>query len=169
MGQTLTATWKAQVSHTYANALDLSTVTDSMGDTITKSITNGTGANKAQVLWHDQRTLATTTGEDLDLAGGALTNAFGAVTFTKIKGILLEVETTTTGYRLQIGGDANSLPLFGATTDYLEVQAGGVLMLVAPVDGYTVTADTGDILQVYNPSGGSVTYNITIIGEGSIA
>jgi hypothetical protein len=170
MAQTYSGVWKAVITNTYANALDLGTVTDNTGVTSTDTIANGTGANNAQVLWHDQRTLTTATGDDLDLAGG-LTNAFGTVTFTKIKGLFIEVTTATTGYRLQVGADASNpvSTLFGDATDLLVVQAGGQLLLTAPVDGYTVTGATGDILQIYNPSGGSVTYKIMIIGEGSIA
>jgi len=36
------------------------------------------------------------------------------------------------------------------------------------VDGWAVTANTNDLLKVANTGTGSVTYDIVLIGEGSV-
>lgn len=168
MAQSYAGTWKAQIqNNAYINALDLGNVEDALALLASVAFTNGTGANQANCLWHDQRTLSTASGENLDLT--ALTNAFGVATFTKVKAILIAAVTTDTGYTLQIGGDANSIPIFGAVADYIILGAGGVLLWIDPVDGRTVTGATGDILKVYNPSGGNFTYKVVVLGVGTVA
>ncbi|MCL5105670.1 MAG: hypothetical protein M1133_16380 [Armatimonadetes bacterium] len=170
MGQTLAATLTVRARNTYTNALDLANVVDSFDMSFSDTLANGAGANQAQVVWHDRRSLLTTATEELDLAG-ALVNAFGTVTFTKIKGIIIDVRTVTTGYRLLIGGAAaNAFETWlGAAGDKIRIDAGGMFCLTSPVDGYTVTAGTGDILKIDNPSGGTVEFDIYIIGTGSVA
>jgi len=171
MGQTVeSARMSVQVKHTYKNALDLNDVTDDLTKSYVDTLSNGTGANKAQVVFHDRRSLLTTATEELDLAG-TLVNAFGVVTFTKIKEIVIKVNTVTAGYRLLVGGAAsNAFETFvGAAGDIIKIGAGGILALSSPVDGYVVTANTADLLKIDNPSGGTVEYEIWIVGEGSIA
>jgi hypothetical protein len=162
-----------KVRPTFKNTLsDGTEVSDALiGDFLVNStLSNGTGASKAQVVYHARRSLFTTTSETLDLAG-SLVSAFGVVTFTKIKGLFIKVNTATTGYRLEIGGAAANgfITAFGASTDTIIAQASGVLVLWAPIDGYNVTAATGDLLKINNPSGGTVSYDIALIGEGSVA
>ncbi|MCE5200843.1 MAG: hypothetical protein ABFD54_05705 [Armatimonadota bacterium] len=162
-----------KVESNFVNVLnDGTNVTDALSASILSAaaLSNGAGSGKVQVQWHDRRTLATTTSEDIDLAG-VLSSAFGVVTFTKIKALIIKVNTVTTGYRLEVGGAAANAfaSMFGDVSDTVKVQADGVLLLYAPVDGYTVTAGTADILKISNPSGGSVSYDIIVIGEGSVA
>ena len=165
---TFAGTIKTTLTGTFANALDLTTVEDKLSKILTTAFTSGTGANKAQVLFSDERTLLTTTDETLDLM--ALTSAFGVTTLSKIKAIVVSVVTLSNGYRLQIGGAAaNAVSgFFVDPGDILEVQAGSTLVLTAPVNGYAVDATHKD-LKISNPSGGSVTYDIYLIGEGSVA
>lgn len=170
MANTLTGTIQLKPDFSFLNSLDLTTVTDRLQPIITETYADGTGANKAQVTFHDRRTLATTTAEELDLAG-SLKCAFGTVTFTKIKAMIIRVVTTTAGYRLEVGGAAaNAFETFlVAAGDAIKIGAGGTLMLTSPVDGFAVTADTADLLKIYNPSGGEIIYDIILIGEGSVA
>ena len=173
MSTSLTGSIKVVLDMAFKNTLDLSTITDPLKKTINIALADGTGADKAQVVWHDERTLATTTGEDIDLAG-ALACAYGVVTFTKIKAILIYVTTTTAGYRLEIGGSPNGGPLANwvgdAASDKIKITAGGLNLLVCPdAAGIGVTAGSADDLYVYNPSGGSVVYDIVVVGEGSVA
>jgi hypothetical protein len=173
MTQTIDVKTTLSIAATFKNILgDGTEVIDALSTKPLSSaaLANGTGANKAQVSWHDRRTLATTTSENIDLSG-ALSGAFGVTTFTKIKALCIKVNTTTAGYRLEVGkAVANAFDaLFCDPTDAIKVQAGGVLLLWAPVDGYTVTGDTADILKINNPSGGTISYDIIVIGEGTVA
>jgi hypothetical protein len=87
-----------------------------------RSLTNGVGADQGDLMWHDQRTLTNGATESLDLHGGTLTGAFGAVTFDKVKGVVFYNHSTTD--HLKIGGAAaNAAALFKATTDILVLPA----------------------------------------------
>lgn len=160
---------KVILTSAFANTLDLSTTTDTLRLPVTHTLTDGTGALKAEITWHDSRTLAGQATDNLDLAGG-VSHAFGAATFTKIKALFIYNTTATTGLVLQVGGAASNAlaTLTGATNDVMVVGAGGMLLLTAPTDGYVVTAGTADVLKVYNPSATTaVTYDIVVIGEGA--
>lgn len=158
------------ITSNWQNALDLSSVADNLALTLQDTYANGTGANQVQAQFHDQRTLATTTGETLDLR--ALTCAFGTLTFAKVKTIIIKLTTATTGYRLEVGDDqatANKWTApFKAATDTVRVEAGGIWHAGSPVDGMTVDA-THKYLYIYNPSGGNAVYDIIIIGTGTVA
>lgn len=168
MATTFSGLVRAVISGTFVNALDLSSVTDGLSKNYSTSFTDGTGSGKAQIQFHDSRTLVTTTDETLDLT--ALIGAFGAAAFAKIKALIVSVATQSNGYRLQIGGAAENAVsgMFADPGDILEVQAGSTLVLTAPVNGYVVDA-THKNLKISNPSGGSVTYDIIIIGEGAVS
>jgi hypothetical protein len=171
MSQALSGTVRTIISMSAVNTLDLSAVTDAVAKTETNTYANGTGANQVQVQWHDQRTLLTTAGETLDLtalAGGA----FGTANFGKVKELIIKLVTATSGYRLQVGdaaGTANKWTApFADPADIITPGAGGILHLSSPVDGWTVDG-THKLLLIYNPSGGSVVFDIYIAGTGTMA
>lgn len=127
---------------------------------------SGTGANLADKVWADNRTLTASSTEDLDLAGGSLTDALGAaLTFARVRMLIVYAAIANTN-NVVVGGDANAVPFFGAATHTVTVRPGGLLVLAAPdTTGYAVTAGTGDIIQVANSGAGtSVTYDIVVIG-----
>ncbi|RXF07850.1 hypothetical protein EG878_17160, partial [Enterococcus faecalis] len=161
---TLTATLKATLTATYTGAPDVGTLVQSIAYAAQASLSNGTGANQANAPWADTRALSASSSENLDLAGG-LTDAFGtALTFTKIKAVIIEADDANAN-DVVVGGAASNawLAPFG---DALKVKPGGFIMLVAPdANGLAVTAGTGDILKVANGgSGTSVTYTVTLVG-----
>lgn len=148
------------------SALDLSTPEDNLRVTFQTDFTNGTGANQANRAWHDTRTLTTGANEDLDFAGG-VTDAFGnAVTFAAIKAIYVFAKTANTT-NLTISRPANGLVLFAASGDALAVlKPGGMFLYTDPsAAGLTVTASTGDLLNIANSAGASASYDIVVIGE----
>jgi len=168
-----------QVNWTATKTLDLSSVVDSDSKQIRESLDFGTGAGKANQVWHDRRTLAASASEDLDLAGG-LTNSVGeTVTFTKIKAVLIhnrsdeDIETPShsqTDAEIQVGPDATNgfTGPFADASDRLVLAAGASVLLVHPGDGWTVTADTGDLLEVTNnDDSDEAAYDIVIVGESS--
>lgn len=156
-----------KVLATLTNALDLSTPTDALSKDYSINLGDGNGANQANQVFHDSRTLAASASEELDLAGG-LTNGLGAtVTFTKIKALLIRASSGNTNDVLVGGAAANGfIAPFGDATDVIKVKPGGTLFLAAPdAAGYAVTAATGDLLKVANSAAGSgVTYEIVLIG-----
>ncbi len=165
---TFTGTISMSLKGTLIKALDIGTSTLSVSYPKSYTIANGTGAGQANMIWTDTRTIAASTTEDLDLYGD-LANAFGdTVNFTQIKGVFIFASSANTN-NVIVGGDAASLPLFGAVNDVLSVKPGGCLCVYDPsANGVAVTDTTGDVLQIANSSSGtSVSYDIIIIGEAA--
>jgi hypothetical protein len=133
------------------------------------NLANGTGDNQADKIFSDTRTLAASANEDLDLAG-VLSDPLGAaLTFAKVKAILVKASTGNTN-NVVVGGQATNgfLGPFGALAHTVAVPPGGALLLAAPKAGWAVTAGTVDLLKVANSAGGtSVTYDIVILGTSA--
>ncbi len=148
----------------------LSTAKDKLTYAKTWNITDGAGTLKAETIYRDQRTLAASATEDIDLAG-VVTDSFGTtITFTKVKVILIYGATANTN-NVQVGGAASNafINWVSSATDVIEVGPNGIFFLMNPIAaGYAVTDLTGDLLTITNGGGGtSVTYDIIIIGETS--
>jgi hypothetical protein len=166
---TLSGLVTCQVDMTHKNLLDLSSPTDSFTERIKIALTNGTGAGNADRMFHDQRTLAASATEDLDLAG-VLVNAFGStLTFVEVRAIMIYAATANTNNVRLTRPASNGVPLFLAASDGLDIPPGGVFLWACPADGkVTVTAGTGDLLTVTNSAGStSVTYDVVIIGTSA--
>ena len=168
MGQTFTGNLDIRFRQAYTNVLDLESPISSLDEKIAKAWTNGTGSGKAQASWSDIRSILTTANEELDLT--ALANAFGTLTIAKVKMLIINPVTATTGYRLLVGGAAaNAWSAFLADpSDIVRVDSGSPLVLTSLIDGWTVDA-THKMLKIENPSGGTFEYQIIIVGEGSVA
>lgn len=160
----------ATVLATATSALDLLAVTAPLNVAKNVVLSNGTGANQADKMFTDQRTLTASSTEDLDLAG-TLTDSFGvAITFARIKLIMISAASANTNNVL-VGGAASNgfLNWVSDATDKVVVRPGGLLLLAAPdATAYAVTATTGDLLRIGNSSSGtSVTYDIVLIGSSA--
>ncbi len=137
-------------------------------------LATGTLANQADLVFADERTVASASNDDLDLAG-VLANALGGtLAFVEIVAIMVVnkpksgVANTT---NLTIGAGTNPfLGFLGGTTPTLgPIRPGGVFLLASPADvGIgTVTAGTADILRIANSAGAPATYQIIIIGRSA--
>lgn len=133
-------------------------------------LANGTGANQADKLFADRRTLAASGSESLDLAGSLADNLGATVTFARVRALMIEASSSNTN-NVVVGGAASNafVNWVSDATDKVVIRPGGLLLLVAPgATGYAVTAATGDLLQVANSGGTTgVTYDITIIGASA--
>ena len=135
---------------------------------------DGTGAGQADKVWHDERIVSSLSNDDLDLTA-LTTTIFGStvtINFVKVKAILLVNTSTTSGDELRVGGagaagNAFAAPFNGDQDAVVEVGADSALLLSNKTDGWTVTAGTGDILRINNPTGNAITYQIAIIGTSS--
>lgn len=162
----LTSTITIQALSTLSSALDLASATVPLSYTKTYSLTSGTGANQANQIFHDQRTLSASANEDLDLAG-SLTNALGAtITLTKLKAIIIVASSSNTNNVEVTRPASNGVPMFLAASDGVSLTPGASFCMVWPdANGITVTASTGDLIHVANSSGStSVTYDVIVIG-----
>ncbi len=166
MAETFTGTVKIACTGTLANTADIGSSTYVLNYSKSYPLTNGTGADMANMIWTDTRTIAASTTEDLDLYG-SLTSTFNTtLNFTKIRGIIISAAATNTN-NVVVGGDANGLAgWIGNVNDLINVRPGGTFAIMAnDATAYPVTNTTGDILQIANSSSGTgVTYDIIIVG-----
>lgn len=169
MPTTLKTIVTAQIETTFKNLLDLSSPTDNLTETAKIQLANGTGANSADLCFHDQRTLAASANEDLDLAG-SLAGPFGASqVFVELRAIMIKAASGNTNNVRVTRPASNGVPLFLAASDGIDVPPGGVFLWSCPADGkVTVTASTGDLINIANSSSGtSVTYDVVIVGTSA--
>lgn len=160
---TFRATSSYQISGTFEDAtLDHTVPTARIGVNIPKAYTSGTGANQANQWWADQRTL-TATSENLDLFGG-LTDDFGnTINLATIRELVILNRSTVSGESLILSGTALIGLIAGTGTNVVSLGAGGRFAFGSPIDGYTITNTTQDILTV-NSQSFTITYDIFLIG-----
>lgn len=171
MSTTLNSIITAQISATYKNLLDLGTPTDSFLKKVSIELANGTSANSADLMFHDQRTLGASATEDLDLAG-SLTNPLtgAAMTFVELRAFMVFASASNTNNVQVTRPASNGVPSwFLAAGDGVALPPGGVFLWACPADGkVTVTASTGDLITVTNSAGStSVTYDVVILGTSA--
>lgn len=165
----LTSTLRIVASLLETSALDLVTASAPVDFAERVTLTSGTGANQADRVFSDTRTLAASATEDLDLAG-SLTGALGgSVVFARMKALIVRAADGNTNNVNVIRPASNGVPLFLAASDGIPVKPGGSFVWIAPdATGIAVTAATGDLITFTNSgSGTSVTYDVIIIGASA--
>lgn len=127
----------------------------------------GTDPTLADMKWSSLgRTLAASTGEDIDLAG-VLTDAYGTKTFVRVKGIYIYAWSTNTNKVNVSRPAANGVLVFLAASDGMPIGANGKFVWEDPA-GVAVTAGTGDLLRIDNSGAGtSVKYDIVVVGASA--
>ncbi|MER5482920.1 hypothetical protein ABT024_06850 [Streptomyces sp. NPDC002812] len=148
-------------------ATDFTLTTDPLSRIWSTHLESGTGAGLADKAFHDQRTLAASATEDLDLAGG-LTDVYGAsITFVRIKGLFVVASAANTN-NVILGAGTNPWATLLTATGTVTLKPGGACGFFAgsgDAVGWPVTAATGDILKVANSAGStSVVYDVVIVG-----
>lgn len=169
MAATLSANINPRIATLYRTALDLVTTKEDIAVDTPIRLTDGTSANQIDLQWSDTSTIAISSSDTLDLAGG-LTDGFGTtLTFVEIVMIYVRAASGNTN-DVEVGAGSN--PLLNwvlATGDGVVVKPGGIFLILAPTNpAYAVTGGTGDILEITNSSGGTeVTYDIVILGRSA--
>lgn len=166
---TLVTTIEAAIEATLSSALDLAVATVPFDISKRITLASGTGANQADLVFADNRTIAASGNEDLDLAGVLAGPLGGTLTFVKVKAVLIRAAVGNTNNVRVTRPAANGVPLFLAASDGIDVPPGGMFLFVAPgAAGVAVTAATGDLINVANSgSGTSVNYDVVIIGTSA--
>jgi len=172
----------AQFDWVFTNVGDISSPVDNYALKISKALADGDGEDECNQMYLARRILTPATGTDLLDLSGSLVNQFGqTITFSQIKGILIhnlgdplgtdpETWTVMDGMDLLIGGASSNAwaAIFnGVAASKLVLPPDGVLLLTAPSVGYTVTAGSGDVLQIAwdgLPSGDDIEYDIVLFG-----
>lgn len=123
---------------------------------------DGTGASSANKVYQATRSL-TAGADSIDLAG-SLTDSYGSTAvFVRVKAVYIRNNGTAT---MTFGAGSNPWATMLNSTGTLKVPAGGFVLIATPdATGYTVTAGTGDLLNVSGT--GTETYDIAILGATS--
>lgn len=164
----LTANLNLSVTGEHTSVLDLGTAKLPFSVSLSHALTSGVAAGMADRVFTDQRTLAASATEDLDLAG-VLTDAFGAtITFATIKALIIVAAAAQTNNVNVARAAANGVPLFLAASDGIPVKPGYGFAWFGAGAGIAVTAGTGDLLTITNSGAGtSVIYDVIIIGTST--
>lgn len=160
---------KTTITAEQTSAGDLYAATAPHAFIITQFLQSGTGADQADLVWSDSRTVAASATDSLDLAG-ALTSAFGAsLTFAKVKLIAVKAAAGNTNSVVVTRPASNGVPLFTAAGDSMPLLPGASVVWCSPnAAGVAVTAGTGDLLDIVNSAAGtSVSYDILIVGTSA--
>lgn len=155
----------------FTSSADFGTPSYEMNDgaTLATQFLTGTGDGQADVLFADQRTISASGSEELDLAGSLADPLGGTAAFAEVCSIEVRAAAGNTNNVVVGGASSNAFTgPFGDASDTIAIAPGGVLILTHPGAGWTVTAGTGDLLQVANSSSGtSVTYDIVVVGRSA--
>lgn len=167
----LTSRLHMAVSGSFTSALDLTTPTSTVDWARDIALATGTAAGQADMIFTDERTLAASATEDLDLAG-VLTGPFGAtLTFARIKGLAISASASNTNNVVIGAAASNAWATLLNSTGTVTLRPGGNFMVsagVADATGWAVTAGTGDLLKIANSAGStSVVYQLVIIGASA--
>lgn len=163
---TLASELTMQLNLTYLDTDDLNTSRGNLFHTLVDTLTTGTTANKADMLWYDVR-LVDAAAEDLNI--DAQTDAFGnTVAFVEIVGLFIHNTSTTSTEILKVGGAAGNqlINWVANSSDIVQIGPDGVLFIWNPIDAYAVTAGTGDLLKI-DPGAATITYEIIVIGRSA--
>ena len=133
-----------------------------------KVITDGTGVDQlGQVFFDKARSLAATN-EDLDMNGATNKDSFlQSMALAQMGLVYVRNKDTTAGHTITVSQPAaNGIPgPFIAASDGIILGADGLFLWVSPTDKVTVTAATGDLINVAASS--TSTYDVLIGGDNT--
>jgi hypothetical protein len=178
----LTSKLALSVTADLTKTLDLTTGRVPLAKTYQAVLSSGVAVGQADLIFHDQRTLAASTNEDLDLIGTMLQDAFGAnLAMLRVKGLIIAAKGVTDANGVTITPNVNNVVVGAAasnawttllnSTGTVTLRPGATWCAFADFTdstGYAVTAGTGDLLRVANGGAGtSVTYDVIVIGASA--
>lgn len=133
-------------------------------------LTTGVGLNQADKIYAAAITLGISSGQDVDLAG-VLSDPFGvALTFVKLKAVLIRASALNTNNVNVSRPASNGVPWFLAASDGFALGPGGIFLWCNPAAAgiATVTAGTGDILRLDNSGAGTtVALDLVLVGTSA--
>lgn len=169
MADTLSLWVTSIIDWEFDEGADLATIKDWGPLEYAKKLTDGTGANQVNLIWHDERTLAGSGNESLNLKNLTRTIYGSTVTydFASVKVLAISNTNTVAADDLYIDGTVASAwntAWNTSTTSKVEIAASGALLMVNPIGSWAVDDIGNDILNIVNDSTNSVTYRILIAG-----
>lgn len=130
----------------------------------TVNFADGVGDNQVSKVWQDITRDLDTASEDLDLGTGGL-DAFQGddLVAPKLKVLFLDNLSTTSGQALTLkDGSTNDANPMTGTTPALPVGPDGFILIVNPIDGYTITDGSADVIGVETSA--DMSYRVLLAG-----
>ena len=156
----------------YRKTLDMGDVIGDLLKHLVLDLANGTGADQADKLWHNEESIGDAANYDIDLTG-VLKDCFGD-NFDAAKIKFLAIYNTSTTKTLTIGNEGSNpwIGPFGAGTHTLSLKPATAnnlswLVLVADPNGYTVGAGTADMLRIKNEAGAAAVAGVVVIATSA--
>ena len=133
----------------------------------------GGGSGQANLLFVDERTLASAANDDLDLNGTALQTVYGVniAAATLVGGLIINAPKLASAApnttNLTVGGGTSPITTFlgGTTPTFGPIRPGGFLFFGCDaVGGFgAIVAGTADVLRIANSAGAAATYQIALL------
>jgi hypothetical protein len=161
----ITVGWSFTTLTTGGNSLGSPKAVETLS--ISQAFTSGTTSNAVDLSFGKSFTLSASATNTHDVAGSLVDGLGNTLTMAEVVGVLIYNTTLTTGSYLTVGADTNALINMLNAAGTVRVGPGGVFLCYSPVDGFAVTASTGDIIKVVNAGVGSTTYSLAIIGRSA--
>src|SRR6266850_3923967 len=135
--ESLNVRFNAQFSADLVNALSFNTITDSVSLPVVVALANGTGAGQANQIFNDQRTLAGSASENINVVNfnGSLDGVGGAFSMSRIKAIIVQNLNGTESNSIQVGGagvGAATAPFNGSTSSVVTIPGGSTFIALSP-------------------------------------
>ena len=133
----------------------------------------GGGSGQANLLFVDERPLASAANDDLDLNGTALQTVYGVniAATTLVAALIINAPKLASAppntTNLTIGGGTSPITTFmgGTTPTFGPIRPGGFVFFGCDaVGGFgAIVAGTADILRIANSAGAAATYQIALL------
>ena len=166
---TLTSTVRLAVTASQVSTGDLGTAVAPVTLKASTDLADGVAVGQANRVFADTRTLAASATEDLDLAGVLLDTFGAAITFARIKALVIRAAPSNTNNVIVGGASATQFASWvGAATHTVTLRPGATLALFAGEEdatGYVSAAGVSDLLKIANSGAGSaVSYDVVLVG-----
>lgn len=162
---------KQSISWTFEDVKDWGNSTNTGEFSVSKSLSNGTGAGYANKIHVVQDATGITGSGSVTLDLQALTNMYDdATSFTKVRAIYIENTSTTSGVNMLVGAAAanqwaGASALISSTTATILLPAGASMLAInTSASGWAVATDSKD-LKLANAAATALPYKLVIVGE----
>lgn len=172
MADTLVASFDLKGSVTVSRGLDNRQLSGSaqigVNDfpSLKLSYTLGEAAGLAEDYMCAKYSIASSANQDIDLSGGLTTDVASSVVGTKIKELIVAIESPDGTKSLRVGPQNVSNGWqgpFGGVGATCYQTVFHHLRWTEPYTGFDITAGTGDILRIHNPGAGTVVAHVLIL------
>lgn len=161
MALTFTGRMNLSLTGTYtSDAAVGNDITQLVSETISKTLTSGTGADQANRYVKKTGTATTTPADALDCFGTSLDD-FGTTT-DMAEILLILIKNTGATNNLIVGGEAGDITWLAA--DLIVPPEGFALLYAGGAAGMPVTATTADTIAV-TAAASTTTYELTVLGR----